>query len=57
VIRTDPDPVVRRLAILPLARWRHEARPYVDAVRVALDDPDPSVRDTAVHVLPDQRLS
>jgi hypothetical protein len=57
VIRTDPDPVVRRLAILSLAWWRHEARPYVDAIRQALDDPDPSVQDTAAQVLQDQRLS
>jgi len=50
-IRSDPDPVVRRLAVLSLTWWRQEARPYLDAVRAALDDPDDSVRDTAERAL------
>jgi len=57
VIRSDPDPVVRRLAVLSLTWWRQEARPYLDAVRAALDDPDDSVRDTAEHVLLDDTIA
>ncbi|RKS79884.1 uncharacterized protein DUF4303 [Actinomadura pelletieri DSM 43383] len=49
----DPDPTTRRLAILSLKWWKHDARPYADTGRKALHDPDPAVRATAQSWLDD----
>ncbi|MGI5170688.1 DUF4303 domain-containing protein [Spirillospora sp. CA-253888] len=43
----DADPTVRRLAVLSLQWWKHDARHYADTGRQALRDPDPAVRETA----------
>jgi hypothetical protein len=47
----DPDPSVRRLAVLSLRWWQRDAHPYADTVRTALDDPDPAVRSAAAGTL------
>ncbi|MEV4759586.1 DUF4303 domain-containing protein [Micromonospora sp. NPDC049559] len=52
--RRDPDPSVRRLAILSLLRWRRDARPFADVVRAALDDPATEVREAAAYWLREQ---
>jgi HEAT repeats len=50
--RDDPDPDVRRLAILPLHWWGNDARPYAHVIRDASDnDRHPGVRDTAARCL------
>lgn len=54
VLRTDPDPTVRRLAILSTLWWHNDSRSYADIIREARDDPDAAVRDTAVMWLRDQ---
>lgn len=51
VVADDPDPATRRLAILSLRWWKHDARHCADTVRRALRDPDPAVRETAQHWL------
>jgi hypothetical protein len=43
----DPDPVVRRIAVVSLHYWHRESRPYLDTGRAALADPDPTVRAAA----------
>ncbi|MCL2466317.1 MAG: hypothetical protein FWF02_03785 [Micrococcales bacterium] len=52
LVRDDPDPTVRRLALLSLNDWYH-LRLYVhtDTVRAATDDPDTAVRGTATYIL------
>jgi HEAT repeat protein len=51
VVGHDPDPSVRRLAILSLLWWQKDARRYADVIRDALNDPDPDVRETAAYWL------
>ncbi|MGN9807474.1 HEAT repeat domain-containing protein [Micromonospora sp. L32] len=43
----DPDPTVRRLAVLSLRWWQRDAHPYVDVVRSVLDDTVGEVRAAA----------
>ncbi|MBE1490993.1 DUF4303 domain-containing protein [Plantactinospora soyae] len=43
----DPDPTVRRLAVLSLQWWHRDAHPYADAVRSVLNDPVREVRSAA----------
>ncbi len=47
----DPDPTVRRLAVLSLRWWHRDAHPFADAVRSALDDPAREVRAAATDWL------
>ena len=52
VAREDPDPDIRRLAILSLQWWSNDAGPYAHVIRDARsNDPDPKVRDAAAHWL------
>ncbi|NGO76555.1 DUF4303 domain-containing protein [Streptomyces sp. YC504] len=46
VMTEDPDATTRRLAVLSLHWWKHDA-----PLQQALHDPDPRVRDTAQHCL------
>jgi hypothetical protein len=43
----DPEPDVRRLAVLSLLWWQKDSIPYERVVRAALDDPDATVREAA----------
>lgn len=49
VVAEDPDPTTRRLALLSLHYWKHDARHYAATVRQALHDPDTRVRATAQY--------
>ncbi len=57
VVAEDPDPTVRRLAILSLLRWRKESRRYAPQVRQALTDPAAAVRDAAAYWLRENGVS
>jgi HEAT repeat protein len=48
---SDADPTVRRDAAEGLAELRHEASGALDALIIALDDPDGEVRVAAVHAI------
>ncbi len=50
-LRQDPDPAIRRLAILSLLFWQKDSRPFGDVIRAALDDPATEVRETAAYWL------
>jgi hypothetical protein len=56
VVVEDPDPTVRRLAILSLLRWRKESRRYATQVHQALTDPAAPVRDAAAYWLREQHV-
>jgi hypothetical protein len=43
----DPEPNVRRLAVLALQYWGPAAADHADVITAARADPDPAVRDTA----------
>jgi hypothetical protein len=47
IVGSDPDPTTRRLAVLSLLYWKHDARHCAGTGRQALHDPDPGVRETA----------
>jgi hypothetical protein len=47
VVVNDPDSATRRLAILSLQWWKHDARHCAETGRQALHDSDPNVRATA----------
>jgi hypothetical protein len=49
----DPDPVVRRLAVLGLSWWGRSALPYLDVGRAATEDSDRAVRGAAKSWLRD----
>lgn len=49
----DPDPLVRRLAVVGLSFWGRLALPHLDAGRSATQDPDPTVRQAATTWLRD----
>ncbi|MGW6062283.1 DUF4303 domain-containing protein [Streptomyces sp. NPDC055189] len=51
VATDDPDATTRRLALLSLHDWKHDARHYTSTIRQALHDPDAGVRATAQHCL------
>ena len=43
----DPEPQVRRLALLSISWWQKDSIPYERVVRAALEDPDATVREAA----------
>ena len=47
----DPDPIVRRLAVLAISYWKAAGRAHRDAIATLSGDPDPLVRRTVEHVL------
>ncbi|MBM2620217.1 HEAT repeat domain-containing protein [Actinoplanes sp. LDG1-06] len=52
--RNDPDPAVRRMAILSLLFWKKDSRHLEDQIRHLLDDPSTEVRDAAALWLREQ---
>lgn len=47
----DPHPIVRRLAVLSLSRWRSAAKPYRAVMAALRGDPDDVVRSAAEYAL------
>jgi hypothetical protein len=47
----DRHPLVRRMAVLSISRWKAAAGPHLAAIEKLLHDRDATVRDTAAYVL------
>lgn len=55
-VADDPDPVVRRLALLSLSWRRRDARQVADVLRDALHDPDETVRAAAQGMIREHKI-
>lgn len=57
VVTSDPNADIRRLAILSLLWWKHDARRCAATIRNALNDPAREVRETAQYWLRELNLA